>query len=803
MSRRFAAFFGNLSLRSKGFLVVLIPTTAILLAMAMFYQYGERMRAAQEWVNHSYEVASEIRQLNNLVMGAEAGIRGYLLTRKPSSLHLYEEARTEIPARLVALRALVRDNPGQTAQLGTVENLVNANIELLDRLQHAAPTETPAGVSALLESSSRSMLQLRSLLDNMQSEERGVLAERTAAAQRAEDRLRLTVIGGGLIGLLGGVLAALFFATAIENRIKRVEKEARQLAEGRPIEAVVKGGDEIARLESTLLETSRLLAAQSEQLREAQSELEAKIQQRTSQLRQANENLRQANEVRTAIIGSSPLAIWAVGPGGTVIFWNPAAERIFGWTEAEVIGRPLPVIPEELRAEYAGWLERFQDGETLSGVERERVRKDGSRIQVEIWTAPLRDASGKISGTIAIDSDVTGRKLLEEQFRQSQRLEAVGRLAGGVAHDFNNLLTVICGYTETLIEESQDRPDLVEYAREIQYAGDRATSLTAQLLAFGRRQIIQPRILDLNEVVTRSINLVQRVIGEDIEVVTILAPCMCRVMADPGHIDQVIMNLVVNARDAMADGGRLTIETAETLLDENYSDRHIGVAPGRYCMLAISDNGTGMSSEVKTRLFEPFFTTKPVGKGTGLGLSIVYGIVKQNGGEVSVYSELGKGTTFKIYLPVVAATGAEEQAAHPSAEAQGSETILVCEDEEHIRRLVVTVLQKLGYRVLAAGDPKEALRIARDFGSRIHLLLTDVVMPISNGLELAATLRRARPDLKVLYMSGYADHHLAGSRILEKGMPFLQKPFAASTLAKKVREALAYVSGESTADLKA
>ncbi len=800
MFRRYPAFFGNLSLRSKGFLVVLIPTTAILLAMAMFYQYGERTRGAQDWVNHSYEVSSEIRQLSNMVSEAEAGMRGYLLTRRPSSLRVYQEARAGIPARLAALRALVRDNPEQTAQVETVESLVGSGMESLGRLQNAPPPGTPAGATTLLESSNRALLRLRSALDDMQSEEQRLLAGRTARAQQAEDRLRLTVIGGGGIGLLGGVLAALFFTTAVEKRIKRVEKEARLLAEGRPIEAVVKGGDEIARLEGTLLETSRLLAAQGDQLRDAQSQLEAKIQQRTSQLRQANEDLRQANEIRAAIIGSSPLAIWAVDLEGKLTFWNPAAERIFGWTESEVIGRPLPAVPEELKGEYADWLVRFQNGQSLSAVERERVRKDGTRIQVEIWTAPLRDASGKISGTIAIDSDVTGRKLLEEQFRQSQRLEAVGRLAGGVAHDFNNLLTVICGYTETLIEECGDRPDLVEYAREIQYAGDRATSLTAQLLAFGRRQIFQPRILDLNEVVARSTKLVQRVIGEDIEVVTTLASGMCQVRADPGHIDQVIMNLVVNARDAMADGGRLTIETAETVLDENYSDRHIGVAPGRYCMLAISDTGSGMSSEVKSRLFEPFFTTKPLGKGTGLGLSIVYGIVKQSGGELGVYSELGKGTTFKIYLPAAEAAGEEELVVHPSVEAQGSETILVCEDEDHIRRLVFTVLQKLGYRVLVAPDPKEALRIAREFHDVIHLLLTDVVMPNGNGLELAATLSRMRPNLKVMYMSGYADHHLAGSKILEKGAAFLQKPFAATTLAAKVREGLAQVSGEPPAE---
>ncbi len=789
MTRRYAAAFENLSLRAKGFLVVLIPLIAILLAMAVFYQYSQRALDAQGWVNHTYELGAQIRGLTNLVTGAEAGVRGYLLTRSPSLLDPYDAARAGIPARLAALKGLVRDNPAQTAQLAKVEDLVRMNMELLDRLRQAPPQEASSG-SAEFEAANAAMGRLRAELDAMQAEERRLLGERTAQANRLQQRLQYAVIGGGLAGLLGGVLAALIFATGIEKRVRQVERGARLLAEGRPLEVEVKGSDEIARLEATLVETSRMLAAQGEQLREARSELEAKVLRRTTQLREANEELRQANEVRQAIIQSSPLAIWAVDLEGNVRFWNPAAERIFGWTEAEVIGRPLPVVPEELRQEYENWLGRFRNGETLSGLERQRVRKDGTRIQVEIWTAPLRDAAGKINGTIAIDSDATQRKLLEEQFRQSQRLEAVGRLAGGVAHDFNNLLTVIAGYSETLIEEAAGRADLVEYAQEIQYAGNRAASLTAQLLAFSRRQISQPRIVDLNEVVEHSIKLLKRVIGEDIEIVTRLDPRLGRVNVDPGHIDQVIMNLVVNARDAMANGGRLTIETAATVLDEHYSDRHFGVKPGPYSMLAISDNGTGMTSEVRSRLFEPFFTTKVPGKGTGLGLSIVYGIVKQSGGEIAVYSEPGKGTTFKIYLPLAEAAEETQHAAGVPSDIRGSETILVCEDEERIRRLVLTVLQKFGYRVLSAEGPDEAMMIARGFAGKIDLLLTDVVMPRGSGLDLADSLQDERPDLKVMYMSGYADHHLAGSRILEEGAPFLQKPFAASSLARKVRETL-------------
>jgi PAS domain S-box-containing protein len=526
-------------------------------------------------------------------------------------------------------------------------------------------------------------------------------------------------------------------------------------------------------------------------LRAAHAELEQRVELRTAELRTANEELRKANEVRQAVIQSSPLAIWALDGEGNVRFWNPAAERIFGWTEAEVIHRPLPIIPEDQKEEYQRWLQGLRGGEPLAGVEQTRLRKDGSRIDVNVWTAPLRDASGKISGTITIQSDITKRKLLEEQFRQSQKLEAVGRLAGGVAHDFNNLLTVIMGYVEMLILDAHDQPGLVSYAEEVQYAASRASALTAQLLAFSRRQISQPRVLDLNDVVTHSMKLLRRVIGEDIEIATHLDPQLGRVKADPIHIDQVIMNLVVNARDAMRDGGKITIETANVMLDEQYAGRHIGVKPGPYAMLAISDTGSGMSDETKSRLFEPFFTTKEAGKGTGLGLSIVYGIVKQNGGEIMAYSELGKGTTFKIYLPMAHAPVELAAAEQRAEQMRGSETVLVCEDEAGIRKMVIAMLTKQGYRVLEADKPQDAVQVLQDYRGPIHLLLTDIVMPRINGFELAKTAQDMRSGIRVLYMSGYTDNQVNASWAVEPDTPFLQKPFSASALAHKVREALA------------
>jgi two-component system, cell cycle sensor histidine kinase and response regulator CckA len=363
-------------------------------------------------------------------------------------------------------------------------------------------------------------------------------------------------------------------------------------------------------------------------------------------------------------------------------------------------------------------------------------------------------------------------------------------LAGGVAHDFNNLLTIVNGYVEMLLDEARDAPVIREFAQEIQFAVQRASALTSQLLAFGRRQISQPKILDLNEVVTHSVKLVGRLIGEDIQIATHLDANLGQINADPTHIDQVIMNLVVNARDAMRDGGRLTIETANVTLDEGYAGRHIGVEPGAYCMLAISDTGVGMDAETKGRLFEPFFTTKEPGKGTGLGLSIVYGIVKQSGGDILVYSEPGKGTTFKVYFPMTEVPAGSTAGETPAAGMRGVETILICEDESVIRKLLLAMLAKQGYRVIEAETAEQALEIVQSGASPIDLLLTDVVMPGTGGVELAKRLRQLRPGLKVLYMSGYTDNRVIGGWALEQGTPFLQKPFTAAALSQKLREAL-------------
>ena len=405
---------------------------------------------------------------------------------------------------------------------------------------------------------------------------------------------------------------------------------------------------------------------------------------------------------------------------------------------------------------------------------------------VNVRGEPALDADGRIAGIIGVTQDVTERKRLEEHFRQAQKMEAFGQLAGGVAHDFNNLLTVINGYSDLLLGtvSAADRPSL----DAIRDAGERAAGLTAQLLAFSRRAVLEPKVLDPNTVVDETGRLLRRLIGEDISLVTSLDPAVSRVRADPGQVGQVLINLAVNARDAMPRGGQLTIETRDVELDEEYARVHTGVLPGRYVLTAVADTGTGMSDAVKERIFEPFFTTKEVGKGTGLGLATTYGIIKQSGGHIEVYSELGVGTTFKVYLPVVDG-GSASTSSDSVVVRGGTESVLLVEDQVNVRTFALLALQTYGYAVTPATDGRDALYLV-GAGAPVDLLVTDVVMPGMSGRELAEVLRHRYPGLKVLFTSGYTDDAVVRHGVLEADAAFLQKPYTPMALARKVREVL-------------
>jgi two-component system cell cycle sensor histidine kinase/response regulator CckA len=656
-------------------------------------------------------------------------------------------------------------------------------------------------------------------------------------------------------------------------------------------------------------EVAKLLTDLAADLGYALHSLEAREQRK-----QVEAELRRSNELLRVIIEAAPTAI--IGPdldGRVHGVWNPAAEKMLGWTAQEAMGRLLPSVPAESQEEFRRFRERIREGLSLEGVEVRRQRKDGTPIDYGIYASPLRDHAGKTIGNVAVLVDATERKrlavelqrlaiaieqaaetivitdpdgaieyvnpafsrvtgysrdeviganprllqsgkhdtafyrtlwdtlgrgetwhghfvnkrkdgtlfeeeatispvrdehgqvihyvavkrdvtqevTLESQLRQSQKMEAVGRLAGGVAHDFNNLLFVITGHTDLLLQQTLAADPRRERLQHIADAASRAADLTRQLLAFSRRQVLEPTVLDLGELVRGLANMLPRLLGEDVDLRISIAPQLGEVRADAGQIEQVIMNLAVNARDAMPEGGQLTIQVKNVELDDEYARHHEGAKAGPFVMLAVSDSGCGMAPETQRRIFEPFFTTKELGKGTGLGLSTVYGVVKQSNGYISVYSEPGQGTTFKVYLPRVDGSGgARGRERVDRFEARGSETILLVEDDAGVRRLACELLQVAGYTVLAAAGGAEALAIAEKYPGPVDLLLTDVVMPGMSGRDLARRLAERRPETKVVFMSGYTDDAIVHHGVLSPGTLLLGKPFTPATLGRRVREAL-------------
>jgi len=507
-------------------------------------------------------------------------------------------------------------------------------------------------------------------------------------------------------------------------------------------------------------------------------------------LKREQDALRRSEDQYRALVDGVKDVIFALSADAAVTALNPAFEEVTGWARDEWLGKPFVGLlhPDDV-AEARDLIGIVLRGESRGAV-RLRVRKRGGEYLIGEFRANVRRRDGEAADIYGIVRDITDQVRLEEQFRQAQKMEAVGRLAGGVAHDFNNILTAITGYSDLLLEDLAANDRKRGDVEEIKAAAGRATGLTRQLLAFSRKLVFQSRVLDLNEVVQTLDKMLHRLIGEDVEFAVALASGLGAVRADPGQLEQVILNLTINARDAMPSGGRLTIETANVTLDEVYAREHQGASPGRYVMLAVSDTGIGMDEATRSHIFEPFFTTKELGRGTGLGLSTVYGIIKQSGGYVWVYSEPGRGATFKIYLPEVDERPEDLNPATPEPVAGGGETVLLAEDDPSVRAVASDVLSQKGYRVLRAADGQAALQLAQGQAGKIHLLVTDLVMPGMTGRELADALMVERPDLRVLYMSGYTDDTVVRHRVLEEGMPYLQKPFTARSLASKVREVL-------------
>jgi two-component system, cell cycle sensor histidine kinase and response regulator CckA len=505
--------------------------------------------------------------------------------------------------------------------------------------------------------------------------------------------------------------------------------------------------------------------------------------------KRAEETLRETSKKLETLIDASVLAIVALDQTGHVTVWNNAATRLFGWSAQEVLGQLPPMIPDDRRAELDDGRVRNRLGEEVV-YETQRRRKDGSLVEVLRSSSVIVDPQGHESGTMVMFLDITERKQLEDQLRQAAKMEGIGRLAGGIAHDFNNLLTVIGGRSYLLLSQLPAGHAMRRDLLLIQQTGNRAAALTRQLLAFSRKQTLAPAVIDLNKIVSGMRTLLERVLGEDVGIIMDLDPSLGHVTADPGQLEQVILNMAVNARDAMPEGGQLTLETRHVDVHPTYARQKVELTPGPYEVLSIGDTGVGMDAATVARAFEPFFTTKAVGKGTGLGLATAYGIVKQSGGHITVHSEPGSGTTFRIYLPRTETFESAPVAVEETEARRGTEVVLLAEDDVNLRALTRDILASEGYTVLESRDVEDAIRIAEHQDGMIQLLLTDVVMPHMSGRALADAVKRFQPDVKVLYTSGYTDDAIVHHGVLDPGTTLLQKPFTPAALARKVRAVL-------------
>jgi len=721
--------------------LALMALACIALAGLAVYQVrwiAPELERIQDDVAQSFEVIKAARSLERTLAGAERSERNYLITEDPELLNRYRDFARQSPALVWKLRRLAVDRPEQASRIPELEKQVDAALAQMKRIHEAYQRRGADGGRRELRGhlDNDSMRRLSSLIDDVVTAEDTRLAQLQTRASRHEETFAAVALAAGLLAITVMALGILQLVQAF--RSARQSAEARYISEAR---------------------------------------------------------------FRLFVSGVVDYAVYTMDTEGRVTSWNAGAQRIKQYTEREILGRNFARF-YTAEAQKAGVPRTALETAAREGryeSEAQRVRKDGSVFWAHVVLDPIRDGAGRLLGYVKVTRDVTEQRAQKEALEQAraalaqaQKMEALGQLTGGVAHDFNNLLTVILGSLETLeMRLKAGRQDVAKFVETARRGADRAADLVARLLAFARRQPLEPRPVNPNALVNGVVTLMRRALSESISVETVLAAGAWWVSADRSQLENAVLNLVLNARDAMPRGGRLTLETANAFLDEAYASVHEDLAPGQYAMIAVSDTGMGMTREQVARAFEPFYTTKDAGQGSGLGLSQVYGFVKQSHGHVKLYSEPGTGTVVKLYLPRHEGPPPEEAPATQAVErTTGVETILLVEDDEDVRRFAAESLGELGYRVLQAGDARAALELLGT-GEAVDLLVTDVGLPNGvNGRQLAEAALKRKPALKVLFTSGYARNAIVHHGVLDAGVQFIGKPFTQSSLARRVREIL-------------
>jgi PAS domain S-box-containing protein len=741
------------------------------------------------------DIAKQLALLSQMSTDADTG------NPRPSEVAAFKAQLENIGGRIAALREL-----SNTDGLPKVDSLGRTFMELSASWQMAYGDfgfrRARAIAELAMHSDPLSQALLTQALPELQRDEQVRLDAANSEFYRLSSVVDRLAIGIFFTSTILGIALAYFVSHHLTQALGELRAKAALIGSGRLGQRImIHSRDELGELANAFNEMSSKLAERDKTLQEVRDKLEMRVEERTAELAKVNQALRES-EGRALhqlveleqLYETAPVGLCFVDTDLRYVRINERLAVIHGVPVAEHIGRSIrEVVPEAAPKIEPLFRQVIESGRPILDLEISDVRSRVPRITRQ-WLMsyyPVTGAEGVVVGVNAVIQDIHERKRLEEELRQAQKMEAIGRLAGGIAHDFNNLLTVINGYAQMVLDQRMLPGVARTRLEEVLAAGNRATSLTNQLLAFSRRQVLQPKAVDLNEVVTGFSKMLRRVIGEDIELVCALEPSLGYVRADPNQMEQVLLNLVVNARDAIRAGGTITIETAEFTPGEGTAPSVPGGHRGRYVMLAVTDTGHGMDSETQRSIFEPFFTTKEGGKGTGLGLSTVYGIVKQSGGEIQVYSEPGKGATFKLYFPETEAAADEGKGVRAYSSApRGAETVLLLEDDSGVRQLVRQMLARQGYTVLEAQNWREAVELCSQHQGPIHLLLSDVVMPEMSGPAVAARISPMRPEMRVLFISGYANNALGDHGILNQDVAFLPKPFSQDDLALKVREVL-------------